>query len=196
MFASKQTIIALTVSLCVGFVPTIATAHTSVAEGSNFLLVSESSESVPVTQAKVLAASNHIQEAKVSNNTLTFRTHAVRIVVQSGPSNDMLSYRIGALRNPTLIVPRGASLNVLFVNADDDMYHNMRFGPWLATYGSDNAHLEAASVGSPALPHKTEQLLHAERFTLRVPTMPGKYAYFCTVRGHAPGGMRGTVIVK
>ncbi len=120
--------------------------------------------------------------------TLTFHGKTVRIVAHSGPANDMLSYRIDGLRNPTLVVPVGATIKALFINTDDDMVHNMRFG--LQHSGP------APSVGTPNLPHKTETAFHAADVTLRVPAKPGTYYYFCTIPGHAPGGMWGKVSVR
>jgi len=120
--------------------------------------------------------------------TLTFSGKTVRIVARSGPANDMLSYRIDGLKNPTLVVPAGATLKALFINTDDDMAHNMRFG---------TQHLSAAaSVGTSDLPHKTRAVFHAADVTLRVPARPSTYYYFCTVPGHAQGGMWGTVSVR
>jgi len=127
---------------------------------------------------------------------LTFPSRTVRLVARTGPDNDMLSYRIDGLRSPTLVVPRGATMQVLFINTDDDMLHNIRFGAWRTSWPADAAPLMKTSVGTPPLPHGTDAARHAEALTLRAPLAPGKYAYFCTVRGHAPGGMHGTIIVR
>ena len=123
-----------------------------------------------------------------AKNTLTFHQKTVRLVVHSGPASDMLSYRVDGLRNPTLVVPAGAALQTLFINTDDDMTHNLRFGV---------QHSSASpSVGTPDLPHKTETAFHAADVRLRLPSRPGTYYYYCTIRGHAPGGMWGTLIVR
>ena len=120
--------------------------------------------------------------------TLTFREKSVRFVVHSGPSSDMFSYRIAGLRNPILVVPAGATLRALFINTDDDMTHNLRFGMQHA--------VSAPSVGTPGLAHKTATAFHAADVTLRVPAKPGTYYYFCTVPGHAQGGMWGILRVR
>lgn len=120
--------------------------------------------------------------------TLTFRQKTVRLVVRSGPASDMLSYRIAGLRNPTLVVPAGATIKALYINTDDDMTHNLRFGA---------QHVASApSVGTPNLAHKAETIFHAADVTLRVPAKPGTYYYFCTVLGHSQGGMWGILIVR
>jgi rusticyanin len=143
-----------------------------------------------LTSASLAAVQKSVTQAQVSRpkNSMTFGQKTIRLVAQSGPANDMLSYRIGGLRNPVMVVPKGAMLRVLFVNTDDDMAHNLRF--------STRKNPAAPSVGTPNLAHKTETAFHAEEMTLRAPSKPGAYYYLCTVRGHAPGGMWGTLLVR
>jgi len=126
--------------------------------------------------------------ASADKKTLTFSQKTVRLVARSGPASDMLSYRIAGLRNPTLVVPAGATIKALYINTDDDMTHNLRFGA---------QHVASApSVGTPNLAHKAETAFHAADVTLRVPAKPGTYYYFCTIPGHAQGGMWGTLRVR
>jgi rusticyanin len=126
--------------------------------------------------------------ASPDKKTLTFSQKIVRIVAHSGPANDMLSYRIDGLRNPTIVVPAGTTIKVLYINTDDDMTHNLRFGA---------QHIASApSVGTPNLAHRGEGVFYAADVTLRVPKKPGTYYYFCTIPGHAPGGMWGAIRVR
>ncbi len=127
---------------------------------------------------------------------LTFQQQVVRVVVHTGPENDMLSFRINGLRNPVVVVPRGAVLKVLFVNNDGDMSHNIRFGAYDSHFPNDATSLLKTSAGTPPIPHAVGSTLHASELTVKAPTHPGKYAYFCTVRGHAQGGMHGTIEVR
>jgi len=147
-------------------------------------------QSKTLTAPQAAAADKSATHGTVSSDkmTLAFRQKTVRLVVHSGPPSDMLSYRIDGLRNPTLVVPAGATLKTLFINTDDDMTHNLRFGAQHAA--------SAPSVGTPGLIHKTEAAFHAADVTLRVPPRPGTYYYFCTVPGHAQGGMWGTLRVR
>jgi rusticyanin len=152
------------------------------------------------TQPKTLSASQMAAVDKTATQgvvsadrkTLTFRQKAVRLVVHSGPANDMLSYRIAGLRNPTLIVRAGATLKALFINTDDDMTHNLRFTVQRPPFKA----AAVKAVGTANLSHKSKTAYHAEDLTLRVPAHAGTYTYLCTVPGHAPGGMYGMLIVR
>ena len=148
--------------------------------------------SMTLTSAQAAAAEKTATHGIVSadQKMLTYHQRLVRIVIRSGPANDMLSYRIEGLRNPTLMIPVGTTLKMLFINTDDDMTHNLRLTvekiPFKGTL---------KSVGTANLPHKSSAGVHAQELTLRMP-MAGTYTYLCTVPGHAPGGMFGTLIVR
>ena len=148
--------------------------------------------SMTLTSAQAAAAEKTATHGIVSadQKTLTYHQRLVRLVVRSGPANDMLSYRIEGLRNPTLVVPAGTTLKALFINMDDDMMHNLRLRvqktPLKGTM---------KSAGTTNLPHKSVNLTYAEVLTVHLP-MAGMYMYLCTVPGHAPGGMFGTLIVR
>ncbi len=151
------------------------------------------------TQMKTLSASQVAALDKTATSglvsadkkSLTFRQKTVHLVVHSGPDNDMLSYRIMGLRNPTLVVPAGTTLKALFINTDDDMMHNLRFTVQKPPFKGP-----VKSIGTTNLPHKSETAYHAEDLTMQVPTRAGTYTYLCTVPGHAAGGMYGTLIVR
>lgn len=168
----------------------------STAFSAPFAFVSGTSKTLTPTALAMAQKTVTRGQIAADKKTLTFGQRAIRLVAVTGPDNDMLSYRIAGLRNPTLVLPRGATLNMLFVNMDGDMFHNIRFGAWRAAYPPVTDALLKTSVGTPPLPHGTETMHHAEELTLHAPSTPGKYAYFCTVRGHAPGGMWGTILVR
>lgn len=166
------------------------------ASGSPFVLIGDMPKTL--TPASLAAAQKTETKGPVSadGKTLTFGQKVVRLVAVTGLEDDMLSYRIVGKRNPTLIVPRGATIKMLFVNTDDDMPHNIRFGTALKTYPNVMTSYVKTSVGTPDLPHKSATALHGEELTLHAPAAPGGYVYFCTVRGHAQGGMVGKVVVR
>ena len=172
------------------------TTNTLAAPGSPFAVTSDTPKTLTPTALAAALKTQTPAQTSADGKTLTFARKVVRLVAGTGPDDDMLSYRIGGRRNPTLVVPHGAAITLLFVNTDDDMFHNVRFGAAQKTYPNVMTAFVKSSVGTPALPHKTETALHGEELTLRVPNTPGVYAYFCTVRGHAQGGMVGTVTVR
>ncbi len=106
----------------------------------------------------------------------------------------MMSYRIMGLRNPAITVPAGAKLSILFVNADDDMLHNLRFTgirpPFDAKIG------KTGSAGSSDVPHIKGKSLYGQELTLTTPAKTGTYYYICTIPGHAAAGMFGKLIVR
>ncbi len=168
----------------------------TLAAASQFTLIRSASKTL--TPAALSAAEKTQTPGAVSpdGKTLTFTQKTVRLVAETGPENDMLSYRIGGLRNPTLVFAADAAVTVLFVNTDDDMAHDIRFGPALSAYPNMMAAYVKSSIGTLELAHKSEAVLHGAELTLQMPAAPGIYAYFCTVRGHAQGGMAGKVIVR
>src|SRR5690242_19604796 len=56
-------------------------------------------------------------------NSISVTGKSATLVVRTGPENDMMSFRIKGLRNPTISVPAGAKLTILFINSDEDMLH-------------------------------------------------------------------------
>ena len=127
------------------------------------------------------------------NSSLIFTETEIRLVVKTGPEDDMLSYRIQGVRNPNLIVPAGAVLKILFVNSDSDMRHDIRFGHIMKDF--DIAVDIAETVGTERLEHAAEdETMQAQEITLKA-AENGAYKYFCSVRGHAKGGMWGNIFV-
>lgn len=91
-----------------------------------FTLVS--SKTKTVKNADLAAIEKDQTAGKKEGVNLTFTEKEIRLVVITGPEDDMLSYRIQGVRNPNLVVPTGATLSILFINIDTDMRHDIRFG--------------------------------------------------------------------
>jgi plastocyanin len=128
---------------------------------------------------------------KKEGTNLVFTQSEVRLVATTGPEDDMLSYRIQGVRNPTLVVPANATLKILFVNTDSDMVHDMRFGELKAPF--ESAPGIAKTVGTAQLASQGEnETLSGEDLTIKVGAT-GEFTYFCSVRGHAKGGMWGNI---
>ncbi len=156
-----------------------------------FTLVS--SEKKTIKLADLIAVEKTRTLGRKENSSLTFTEKEIRLVVKTGPEDDMLSYRIQGVRNPNLIVPAGAVLKILFVNSDDDMRHDVRFGHVVKDF--EIAVETAETVGSNRLEPKTEDgAMQAEEIVVKA-SEDGAYKYFCSVRGHAKGGMWGNIFV-
>ena len=97
------------------------------------------------------------------------------------------------MRNPTLVVPDGVTMRILFVNTDTDMRHDVRFGHMKLPF--DIAPPITETAGSQKLTARAEDgMLQAEEIVVKASTN-GQYVYFCSVRGHAKGGMWGNIAV-
>ncbi|MFM8439676.1 MAG: hypothetical protein ACKN97_00140 [Acidobacteriota bacterium] len=114
-----------------------------------------SSEKRTLSQSEWLALQRLETRALVDGFTLTFTQKEISLVVITGPEDDMLSYRIQGIRNPTIVAPSDAKFTIWFVNTDIDMKHDLRFihkpGDFLARPGVVD------SVGSAVLNPKEEE---------------------------------------
>lgn len=156
-----------------------------------FTLVSSEKKTLKFDELTKAEAERNL--GKKGTSDLTFTEKEIRLVVLTGPEDDMLSFRIQGMRNPTLVVPPGATLRILFVNLDTDMRHDVRFGSVAATFPIEPD--ISATTGSKRLDPKSEDdVMQAEEIDLKA-TSTGAFKYFCSVRGHAKGGMWGNIAV-
>ena len=147
-----------------------------------------------LTAAQLDAAEKTRTEGVVDKdkNTLTFSQNDIQLVVRTGPDDDMLSYRIQGLRNPTIVVPVMTVVKVLFVNADEDMKHDFRFG---AVNPPFKSHPDTSkTAGSDQLLPVAQEIYNAQKFSYHVHSK-STFHYFCSVGSHAQNGMWGTVVV-
>lgn len=159
--------------------------------------------SFTIAAAKTVALTSHAIAAAEKKTTgiavgkdkksIVVTGATARFVVRTGPKDDMLSYRIKGLRNPTIEAKAGSKLIILFVNSDDDMLHNLRFTmqapPFEAKMGN------RGSVGSGDLHPKKGASFSGQTLTVVLPSKAGTYSYVCTIAGHAAAGMYGKVVV-
>jgi len=155
-----------------------------------FTLVSSEEKTIKAEDLTKAEAENVI--GKIEKSTLTFTENEIRLVVVTGPPDDMLSYRIQGLRNPTLAVPNGAKLKILFVNMDDDMRHDLRFGQVAGSFPMSPEIKDTA--GTNRLTATEDGAIQTEEIVITA-DVPGTYRYFCSVLGHASGGMWGNIAV-
>lgn len=162
-----------------------ATAHEA------FTLVSTEKKQVSRKEISQLESKQTV--GKKNGSVLTFAEKEITLVATTGPLDDMLSYRILGVRNPTFVVPAGATLTILFANTDTDMRHDVRFGhvkdEFLDTPDT------SLTAGSNRLAGMGDgEIAQAERIVLKA-TGNGMFKYFCSIRGHAKGGMWGHIAV-
>lgn len=159
---------------------------------ASFRLVQKTARQMSADDLKKAEATITKGELSPDKGTLTFAQKEIDLVARSGPEDDMLSFRIQGIRNPTLVVPSGANLRVLFVNTDDDMTHDFLIGAAKAPFPE---HPDTAqTVGSDRLDHAKNEMFSAQQMTISAP-QDGAYSYFCSVSGHAQKGMWGTIAV-
>jgi len=157
-----------------------------------FTLVS--SEQKTVKEADLAGFVKTQTVGKIDKTNLSFTEKEIRLIALTGPEDDMLSYRIQGVRNPNLVVPSGAILKILFVNIDVDMRHDIRFGHVVGDFPI--APEIAATAGSAKLTARAEDgTLQAEEIVVKSGE-DGAFKYFCSVRGHAKGGMWGNILVS
>lgn len=155
-----------------------------------FTLVS--SERKSVKQADLAALERGQTMGKKDKTTLTFTEKEIRLVLITGPEDDMLSYGIQGIRNATLVVPSAATLKILFVNVDMDMRHDVRFGHVTGEFKASPPITDTA--GSQKLLAIADGVMNAEEMVIRA-NEDGMYKYFCSVGAHAKGGMWGNIAV-
>jgi rusticyanin len=157
-----------------------------------FQLVKKTDQKLSADDLK--KAQTTITQGKVSadKSTLTFDQKDISLVVRTGPEDDMVSFRIQGIRNPTLVIPSGATLKVLFVNTDDGMTHDFLIGAAKAPFGQ---HPDTANtVGSDRMQHAENEMFSAQELIISA-DQDGVFSYFCSVAGHAKKGMWGTLSV-
>lgn len=160
-------------------------AHTA------FTLVS--SEKKTVKHAELAALEKNQTTGKKDTTTLTFTEKEVRLVVITGPEDDMLSFWVQGMRNPTLVLPAGVRLTILFLNVDVDMRHDVRLGHVTGEFPL--APEIAGTAGSARLASKADDgTIEAEQMVIKAHDV-GIFKYFCSIRGHAKGGMWGHMAI-
>ena len=194
---------------------------------------------VSITQAKS-AMKSVPSYARIisSNDTIIFTGSQITIVAAGMMPDDATNmtgmnppsyatddvFVIYGLIDPTLVIPSGANVNFVFVNLDDDMYHNFvptsltppyyympmqgmmwsNSSSWYGGMGgggmmggeqaSNTIFAMMMPVLSPANYTQGIAYYYATTFTLN--SYGGSYWYICTYPGHAQSGMYGKIVVS
>jgi rusticyanin len=134
--------------------------------------------------------------ADSATDTITFSSPQVSFtVVAVPPGGPDMTFRIGGLVNPTLVLPAGATVRVEFINADTDEAHGWEItsaGPpfEFGLSGPALAGALARPLGDP-----TSAGDGAETITFAAGPA-ASYEYACPMPGHAQMGMHGRFVVR
>jgi rusticyanin len=129
-------------------------------------------------------------------NTITFTGPAVTIpVVASPPGGQDETFRIAGMTNPTIVVPAGTRVTLELANADEGMVHNWVLSSAEPPFGWTSM-MEPVAFGAvtATLPEATSSAVPSATITFDAATA-GRFAYLCTVPGHAEEGMFGSFVV-
>ena len=106
---------------------------------------------------------------------------------------------IGGLINPTLVIPKGATVNFTVINLDDDMYHDLVVSTASPPYPDMVMHsmmwggsfLYMMPILSPA--DYASGWAPTYSYSVTIPNVSNLW-YFCTFPGHAQSGMYGEIV--
>lgn len=170
---------------------------TMIAKRAGAALAGASPRYVPARQVRAEAGAVPAgARMDAAAGTITFTSRAVSLTaVAVPPGGPDMSFRIGGLVNPAVIVPRGARVRVTFINADTDEAHGWEVTPAQPPF--------AFHAGGPAFPGSLARPLGdpvaardgAETVTFTA-TRAGRYQYVCPMPGHAQMGMHGQFLVR
>jgi rusticyanin len=168
---------------------------TSIAQQAGTQLAADSPIYVPLSQAQAMASAVP-PGAREAGNTIRFTSSPVSFTVAAvPPGGPDMTFRIGGLVNPNLVIPAHATVTVEFINADTDQAHG-----WEVT---SLGPLFPFQIGQPALPGAFARGLGdptsagdgAETITFSAGD-GGQYRYVCPMPGHAQMGMHGILTVS
>lgn len=142
-------------------------------------------------------------EADAKANTVTFSGPQVVInLVAVRPGFPDQTFELHGLTNPTVIVPRGATVQINLLNMDygRDMEHAVEISAVPPPYPEMAMMAAQAPLVVPEVPWRSEddvkQAHYAALGRSFVAEVPGHYWYLCPTPGHAREGMYGRFIVR
>nr|WP_069808070.1 plastocyanin/azurin family copper-binding protein [Vulcanisaeta thermophila] len=200
--------------------PGTTVSPTTAPTGYGYYYYGYSTFTIPISEAMNLSM-NIPSYAHVirGNDTIVFTSNDITLVVLAMMGDDAVKmtgmspppyahgdvFVIYGLINPTLVIPPGSVVHVIFINLDDDMYHNFvittvpppypyNVMPYVGMYGGymGPGMMSMMSWLPPA--NYNAGYAYGYEYTV-VLNGPGTYWYLCTYPGHAEEGMYGEVIV-
>jgi rusticyanin len=169
----------------------------AIAQHAGTALAGHSPSYVSASSARVLGSEvPGGARADHAAGTITFSSPQVSFtVVAVPPGGPDMTFRIGGLVNPMLVLPAGAAVRVEFINADTDEAHG-----WEVTSAGPPFPF---GLGGPAITGALARPLGdptgagdgAETITFRA-GQAASYEYACPMPGHAQMGMHGKIIIR
>jgi rusticyanin len=149
-------------------------------------------------QVQQLAPDLHINTA---TNQIRYSTQQVTLVMVGAPPGHPGEYwQADGLVNPTIVIPTGATVKVIFANGDGDKIHAWELttsAPPYPVAPMMTVGVAASNAFLAPIPAATSNghQWSTESTTFAAPS-PGTYYYICQVPGHAEEGMWGKLIVQ
>ncbi len=153
------------------------------------------SSSAASTAAQAVPSGARIDRAR---RTVTFSTTQVHLNVVATMTGSTDGFEVAGMSNPSIVVPRNSTLEISFVNADQDMAHGLAIVP----QGAGNSEVPMMTAGPAFTGAAVWFLGDATASSAPEQTISfsadhvGTYQYICPVLGHALAGMQGELIVS
>lgn len=148
-------------------------------------------KSATLPQVKALLVKD---SGKVSGKTVTYSGKTVHVVAAAVlPGFPFPSFEIHDVKNPTLDIPAGATVDVTFINTNKGFGHSFDITKKAPPYAvMPNIKPIVAGTGFSPVP-KGGKFSYTD-FTWH--PAAGTYYYVCQIPGHAATGMFGKIVVK
>jgi rusticyanin len=147
--------------------------------------------------AKVISHNNTIIFGSKNTNVLALamgRDTAINLTAIQPPSYSKGDvFVIDGLINPTLVIPKGTSVQFTVINLDNDMNHNLAISSASPPYPY-MAMMSSMSGMMSFLPPTNQGSAHEYSYTLTL-DQSGNLWYLCTYPSHAQDGMYGKILV-
>lgn len=134
-----------------------------------------------------------------TTNQIRYTTRQVTLIMVGAPPGHPGDYwQADGHVNPTVVIPAGATVRVIFANGDPDMSHGWELttsGPPYPAMPMMTAGLAAPNAFLMPVPAPNGNQWYEETTTFAAPA-PGTYYYICPVPGHAAEGMWGRLIIQ
>lgn len=147
-------------------------------------------------QADITAAQADAQVDEQAN-TVTYTGDEVKLVFVGGPEEADEKFVVNGLVNPTVYIPKGATVTLEFINADEGMPHAFEITTVEPPYYYMAMMGGGVYPGSfiSTLPDAQNDAYPSVEITFEA-NIAGTFYYICQYPGHAQEGMYGKLIIE